>query len=56
MTYHMIKLRIGGLHLAPIGDHPARIMDVGTGTGIWAIDMGEHVDRSKGRCWRLGHR
>jgi ribosomal protein L11 methylase PrmA len=29
------------LHLAPIGENPQRILDVGTGTGIWAIDMGE---------------
>ena len=50
MTHHMIKLRIGGLHLAPIGDRPGRIIDVGTGTGIWAIEMGEQVNPSKGRC------
>ncbi|KAI9757428.1 MAG: hypothetical protein M1815_001249, partial [Lichina confinis] len=41
MTHHMIKLRIGGLHLAPIGDRPGRVIDVGTGTGIWAIEMGD---------------
>ncbi|KAI5788663.1 S-adenosyl-L-methionine-dependent methyltransferase [Pyronema domesticum] len=29
------------LHLAPIGDEPHRILDVGTGTGIWAIDMAD---------------
>lgn len=29
------------LHLAPIGPNPTRILDVGTGTGIWAIDAGE---------------
>jgi len=29
------------LHLAPIGERPARILDVGTGTGIWAIEMGK---------------
>ncbi|KAI5460967.1 S-adenosyl-L-methionine-dependent methyltransferase [Mariannaea sp. PMI_226] len=27
------------LHLAPL-DHPQKILDIGTGTGIWAIDMG----------------
>lgn len=26
------------LHLAPV-KNPQRILDVGTGTGIWAIDM-----------------
>jgi methylase of polypeptide subunit release factors len=28
------------LHFAPIED-PHRILDVGTGTGIWAIDMAD---------------
>jgi len=26
------------LFYAPIGDNPLQIMDVGTGTGAWAID------------------
>jgi ubiquinone/menaquinone biosynthesis C-methylase UbiE len=30
------------LHQAPIPPHPeARILDLGCGTGIWAIDMAE---------------
>lgn len=29
------------LCLAPIGDHPKRVLDVGTGTGIWAIDFAD---------------
>jgi ribosomal protein L11 methylase PrmA len=25
---------------APIGDNPKRVLDIGTGTGIWSIAMG----------------
>ncbi|WQF89316.1 Putative S-adenosyl-L-methionine-dependent methyltransferase superfamily [Colletotrichum destructivum] len=33
------------LYLAPIDDHPQRVLDVGTGTGIWAIDFADqHPD------------
>lgn len=27
----------GKLFLAPIGDKPQRCLDIGTGTGIWAM-------------------
>ena len=29
------------LHLAPIDSHPHKILDLGTGSGIWAIDMAD---------------
>ena len=32
----------GGLFLAPIGSNPGRILDLGTGTGNWAIHMAEY--------------
>jgi len=31
----------GKLHLAPIGTAPGRILDVGAGTGLWCISMGD---------------
>lgn len=38
----MTEVALGGrLHLAPIKRNPERILDIGTGTGLWAIDMGE---------------
>ncbi|KAF2258124.1 S-adenosyl-L-methionine-dependent methyltransferase [Lojkania enalia] len=41
LYHHIQTLRLDGeLHLAPIGPNPQRILDLGTGTGIWAIDMG----------------
>jgi hypothetical protein len=41
MKHAMIVNLCGGLlHFAPIGEHPQRILDVGTGTGIWCIDSG----------------
>jgi methylase of polypeptide subunit release factors len=44
--YHKIfeVARRGSLHQAPIYDtaqDPARILDLGCGTGIWAIDIAE---------------
>ncbi|KAF8540767.1 S-adenosyl-L-methionine-dependent methyltransferase [Trichophaea hybrida] len=40
--HHEIFLQLldGKLHIAPI-KNPHRILDVGTGTGIWAIDMAD---------------
>jgi len=32
----------GALYRAPINE-PGRVLDIGTGTGIWAIDFAEYV-------------
>jgi predicted O-methyltransferase YrrM len=43
--FHKLFLvsRQGALHKAPLipSNGPPRILDLGTGTGIWAIDMAE---------------
>ncbi|KAH6876854.1 S-adenosyl-L-methionine-dependent methyltransferase [Thelonectria olida] len=42
IIYYALSLMLDGkLCLAPISSSPTRILDVGTGTGIWAIDMAD---------------
>ncbi|EAQ89710.1 hypothetical protein CHGG_06329 [Chaetomium globosum CBS 148.51] len=41
MKHAMVKLLCGQLYFAPIGERPNEILDIGTGTGIWAIEMGD---------------
>lgn len=41
LSHGMFKLIMRDkLYLAPISK-PSRILDIGTGTGIWAIEMGD---------------
>jgi len=55
------------LHLAPIGPNPQNVLDIGTGTGIWAIEFGSYLSPniqqntdfssrmlSLGSCYRNG--
>lgn len=40
------------LFLAPIGESPTRVIDLGTGTGIWAIDFGKN-EIGSGICYLI---
>lgn len=41
LEHHIFLLLLDGeLHLAPVKT-PQRILDLGTGTGIWAIDVAD---------------
>lgn len=42
----MLQLLDGELHLAPLSS-PNRVLDVGTGTGIWAIDFADRNPNTK---------
>ncbi|KAH9212788.1 S-adenosyl-L-methionine-dependent methyltransferase [Leptodontidium sp. 2 PMI_412] len=40
--HHMMTLLLDGkLFVAPIGPNPQKVIDIGTGTGIWAIDFAD---------------
>lgn len=38
----MVNLCGQRLHFAPIGDNPQNVLDIGTGTGLWAMES---------ECW-----
>ncbi len=47
MAHHLWNLILkGDLYEAPL-DRPQRVLDLGTGTGIWAIDFGDMHQESE---------
>ncbi|KAL4992696.1 S-adenosyl-L-methionine-dependent methyltransferase [Aspergillus falconensis] len=47
LAHHMYFLTLDGkLHLAPI-ENPQEILDVGTGTGIWAVDAADEYPSAR---------
>jgi ubiquinone/menaquinone biosynthesis C-methylase UbiE len=38
------------LFLAPIKPNPQNVLDIGTGTGIWAIDFGQFLLEASDAC------
>lgn len=42
LLHHIYNLALGGeLHRSPVKE-PQRVLDLGTGTGVWAIDFAEY--------------
>ena len=45
--HKLTEVSLGGkLNLAPIPPKAQRILDIGTGTGIWAMEMGAALQDS----------
>ncbi|OAF60584.1 hypothetical protein VC83_03466 [Pseudogymnoascus destructans] len=48
IAHHLFLLTMGGrLFLAPIGDNPQNVLDIGTGTGIWALDFADQYPSAR---------
>jgi hypothetical protein len=44
LQHHLYRLTLDGkLYLSPIKDDVQNVLDIGTGTGLWAIEFGS--------CW-----
>lgn len=48
ITHHYLTLLLGGkLFVAPIGDDVEAVLDIGTGTGAWAIDFADEFPNAE---------
>lgn len=48
LLHHIYRLLLKGeLHQAPISSDPHNVLDLGTGTGIWAIQFAEYDRHTK---------
>ncbi|KAJ9319263.1 hypothetical protein DTO271D3_32 [Paecilomyces variotii] len=43
----MLEMMDGKLFLAPISETPRHVLDLGTGTGLWAIDFGDNFPQAE---------
>jgi ubiquinone/menaquinone biosynthesis C-methylase UbiE len=44
LQHHLYKLMLDErLYLAPIKKNPQNVLDIGTGTGLWAIEFGSSM-------------
>ncbi|KAI5777399.1 UMTA methyltransferase family protein, partial [Geopyxis carbonaria] len=47
LFHHLFRMRLDGeLFIAPVKD-PQRVLDIGTGTGVWAVDMAEEYPNAE---------
>ena len=54
ITHTAVTMAIGGLHLAPVDfEKPQRILDIGTGNGVWAMEMADKYPNSTVRCCQI---
>lgn len=48
ISHHYLQLLLEDkLYQAPIGENPEKILDIGTGTGIWAIDIADEFPNAE---------